>query len=174
LPPEAKQGTRLLPRRFPLEHPLIDLCAACGLCCDGTLYSYVALIPDDMPALEKYPQLKFIERNHQQTFDEGCVLHTGTACGAYEDRPDTCRRYMCGLLRAVEREDITEHEALLVIQEAKALVENVKEHVAFEPGQPMAVSTWETPPADIEEEARLSWDRTMRHLGKHFLGTPQG
>ena len=143
------------------------------MCCDGTLYTYVALVPDDMPALEKYPQLRFIERHSQQTFDEGCVLHTGFGCSAYEDRPDTCRRYVCGLLRAVERDDVTEHEALSIIQEARALVENVKAQVAFEPGRPMAVSTWETPPEGLDQEALLSWERTLRHLGRHFLGVPQ-
>jgi len=140
------------------------------MCCDGTLYTYVTLVEDDMPRLEKYPQLRFIERNHQQTFDEGCVLHTGTGCSAYEDRPDTCRRYRCALLRAVEKDEMSEHEALKVIAEAKALVENVKASIAFEPGKPLAVGTWEAPPVDLDEDSRLAWDRTHRYLGRHFLG----
>ncbi|MEN9800517.1 MAG: hypothetical protein RL653_4214 [Pseudomonadota bacterium] len=160
------------PAAFSPEPPLSDLCSECGLCCNGTLYSYVTLVPDDMPRLEKYTQLRFIERNHQQTFDEGCVLHTGTGCGAYDDRPDTCRRYSCGVLRAVAADELTEHEALQVIREARALVENVKEYVEIEPGRPMAVSTWDAPPPDIDDDARLAWERTLRFLGRHFLGNP--
>ena len=142
------------------------------MCCNGTLYTHVGLVPDDLPRLEKYPQVKIVVRNHQDAIDEGCVLHTGTGCGAYEDRPDTCRRYRCALLRAVADEELLEHEALQLIQEARALVDNVKEYVAFEPGKPMAVSTWDVPPPEADEDARLAWDRTMRFLGKHFLGPP--
>jgi Fe-S-cluster containining protein len=150
---------------------LIDLCEGCGMCCNGTLFNYVTLVPDDLPKLAKYPQLKLIVRNEQETFDEGCVLHTGTGCGAYEDRPDTCKRYVCNVLRGVQREELTEEEAVLIIKEGKALVEIVKEYVAFEPGRPMAVSSWDAPPEGIAEDARLAWDRTAWHLGKHFLGT---
>jgi hypothetical protein len=150
---------------------LIDLCSSCGMCCNGTLYNYVTVVPDDLPKLEKYPQLQLKIRNEQATFDEPCVLHTGKGCSAYDDRPATCSRYMCTLLRAVEDEEVTEEEALLLIKEGRALVDNVKEYVAFEPGLPIAVSTWDAPPEGIPEEARLAWERTVHHLGKHFLGT---
>lgn len=108
-------------------------------------------------------------RGGQETFDEACVLHTGTGCSAYADRPATCVRYSCGVLRAVARDELTEHQARLVIEEGKALLENVKEYIAFEPGMPIAVSTWEAPPEGIEEAARLAWVRAQRHLCKHFL-----
>ncbi len=141
------------------------------MCCNGTLFNYVTLVPDDMPKLEKYTQLKLKIRNEQATFDEPCVLHTGTGCSAYEDRPGTCERYVCGVLRRVEKDELTEEEALLVIKEGKALVEHVKEFVAFEPGMPIAVSTWEAPPEDISAEAKFAWERTAYHLGKFFLNT---
>lgn len=141
------------------------------MCCNGTLFNYVTLVPDDLPKLEKYPQIKFIIRSEQSTFDEPCVLHNGKGCSAYEDRPDTCSRYTCGVLRAVLRNELSEKDGLLLIEEGKALVENVKEYVAFEPGLPIAVSTWEAPPEGIEEAARFAWERTAYHLGKHFLGT---
>ncbi len=140
------------------------------MCCNGTLYNYVTLEPDDLPKLLKYKQLQLKVRSEQETFDEPCVLHTGTGCSAYADRPATCARYVCGVLRAVAKDELTEDEARLIIEEGKALVENVKEYVTFEPGMPMAVSTWEAPPEGIEEEARLAWVRTQHHLNKHFLG----
>lgn len=141
------------------------------MCCNGTLYNYVTLEPDDLLRLQKYRQLKLKVRNEQETFDEPCVLHTGTGCSAYEDRPATCVRYSCGVLRAVAREELTDEQALLLIAEGKALVENVKEYVTFEPGMPMAVSTWDLPPEGIEEAARLAWVRAQYHLSKYFLGT---
>lgn len=170
-PPRVTAGAALPGGRHRLrERRLIDLCARCGLCCDGTLYNYVSLVPDDLPPLAKYPQLALKVRDHQETFDLGCALHTGTGCSAYADRPSTCSRYVCGVLRAVARDELTEHEAVLVIEEAVALTANVKEYVAFEPGMPMAVSTWDAPPEGIEEDARLAWVRAARHLFKHFLG----
>lgn len=141
------------------------------MCCNGTLYNYVTLEPDDLQRLQKYRQLQLKVRNGQETFDEPCVLHTGTGCSAYEDRPATCVRYSCGVLRSVAREELTDEEALLLIAEGKALVEIVKEYVDFEPGMPMAVSTWDLPPEGIPEAARRAWVRTQYHLSKYFLGT---
>jgi Fe-S-cluster containining protein len=143
------------------------------MCCDGTLFNYVTLNSDDLPRLTKYPHLKIELRSQQESFGEPCILHTGKGCSAYDDRPDTCRRYVCEVLRSANREELTEDEAVGLIREARALVENVKEYVEFEPGAPLAVSTWEAPPPDISEEARLAWERTMHHLNKHFLGTVQ-
>jgi uncharacterized protein len=141
------------------------------MCCNGTLFNYVTLIDDDLPKLQKYPQLELKERSHQMSFGEPCVLHTGTCCSAYDDRPQTCRLYVCHVLRAVQREELTDDEALLLIKEGKALVENAKEYIAFEPDAPLAVSSWDAPPEGISDEARLAWERTVYHLGKHFLGT---
>lgn len=139
------------------------------MCCNGTLFNYVTLVPDDMPKLAKYPQLKLKERNGQETFDEPCVLHTGKGCSAYDDRPATCSRYVCGVLRAVAKDELTELEAVNLIKEGRALVDNVKELVIFEAGMPIAVSTWEAAPEEFDEEARFAWDRTAYHLKKYFL-----
>lgn len=141
------------------------------MCCNGTLYTYVTVVSDDLPKLAKHPQLVLKIRSEQDTFDEPCTLHTGKGCSAYEDRPATCSRYQCELLRAVAADELTEVEAMLIIKEARALVDNVKEYVAFEPGLPIAVTTWDAAPDGVDEEARLAWERTVYHLGKHFLGT---
>ena len=139
------------------------------MCCNGTLFNYVTLVPDDMPKLAKYPQLKLKERKGQDTFDEPCVLHTGKGCSAYDDRPATCSRYVCGVLRSVGKDEITEIEALNLIKEGRALVDHVKELVIFEEGQPIAVSTWEPAPEEFDDEARFVWNRTAYHLKKYFL-----
>lgn len=142
------------------------------MCCNGTLFNYVTLMPDDLPRLAKYEQLVLKVRNGQDTFDEPCVLHTGKGCSAYDDRPATCSRYVCGVLRAVERDELTELEAVLVIKEARALVENLRALVTFEAGMPMAISTWEdTAPDELPEEAQIAWSRVLRHVRKHFLAT---
>lgn len=140
------------------------------MCCDGTLYLYVALTDEDILRLKKHQQVKLTGKHEHPSFAVPCAFHDGKGCGVYADRPDACRRYFCGLLRAVERDELTDDEALLVIEEAHALVEIVKEYVAFEPGMPLAVSTWEDPPDEVQGEARVAWERALRFLRKHFLG----
>lgn len=139
------------------------------MCCNGTLFNYVTLMPDDLPKLAKYPQLRFKERNGQTTFDEPCVLHTGTGCSAYDDRPGTCSRYICGVLKAVAKDELTELEAVGVLKEARALVDNVKELIHFPPEEPLAISTWDGPPDHLSDEARLAWERVTYHLQKYVL-----
>lgn len=141
------------------------------MCCNGTLFNYVTLVPDDMAKLEKYPKLRFKERNGQGTFGEPCVLHTGKGCSAYDDRPATCSRYVCGVLLLVAKDELTELEAVNVIREGRALVDNVKELIPFAPGEPLAVSTWEAAPEEFSDEAKLAWERTAYHLQKYFLQT---
>ena len=140
------------------------------MCCDGTLFNCVTLVADDLPKLERYSQLKLKVRREQQSFDEPCPLHCAEGCSAYADRPDTCSRYVCAALRAVQRKELSEGQALLLIEEAKKLVESLKASSAFEAGMPLAVSTWEAPPAELSEAARAAWVRLAAHLNKHFLG----
>ena len=139
------------------------------MCCDGTLYLYVTLTDDELPRLRKYEKLALTTKHEQPTFAEPCVLRGPAGCSAYEDRPDVCRRYLCELLCDVERDELTVDEALRIVEESRARVEIVKELVSFEPGMPLAISTWDEPPDEVQGEARLAWDRARWLVGKHFL-----
>ncbi len=141
------------------------------MCCDGTLYLYVTLIDDEVALLAKYEALVLSTKHEQPTFAEPCVLHEAAGCSAYEDRPDACRRYLCALLCDVARDELTVDEALRIVEEARARVDIVKELIPFEPGMPLAISTWDDPPDSVQGEARVAWDRAQWHLGKYFLGT---
>ena len=70
-------------------------------------------------------------------------------------------RHLLNMCRIVLRTAISEEEqeGLLLIREGKLLVEQVKEHVAFEPGMPIAVSTWDAPPEEATPEAKIAWER---------------
>ncbi len=147
-----------------------ELCAACSMCCNGTLYLYVTLTNDDVRRLEKYPQLALTTKNEQPSFSEPCVFHGASGCSVYADRPDACRRYSCALLSAVQHDEVSVDDAKLIIEEALARVEIVKEYVAFEPGMPLAIGTWDEPPDEVQGEARVAWDRVLWHIREHFLG----
>lgn len=139
------------------------------MCCNGTLFNYVTLTDDEVPALEKYPQVQIKVRNHQPTFDEACVLHTGTGCSVYEIRPDTCRRYICEVVRDVRDGRLGETEAVAVIATGRALVDEMKSLIAFEPGMPLVISSWNGPPEGLSDAARASWLGARNHLHTHFL-----
>ncbi len=150
---------------------LTEICKACGMCCDGTLYLYVTLTDDEVSQLAKYEALVLSTKHEQPTFAEPCVLHEAAGCSAYEDRPDACRRYLCTLLCDVERDELTVDEALLIVEEARARVDIVKELVPLEPGMPLAISIWDEPPDSVQGDARVAWERALWHLSKHFLET---
>jgi Fe-S-cluster containining protein len=141
------------------------------MCCDGTLYSYVTLIDDDeVNALKAHdPNLAILMRGERLTFDQPCRQHNGKGCTAYASRPDTCSRYFCMLLRKVALDEVTPFEALAIIQEARALIENVKEYAHFEPGEPIAASTWETYSPGASRDSRVAWERALRWVRIHFL-----
>lgn len=148
---------------------MIDLCAACGLCCNGTLFDRVTLVDDDLPKLSTYPELILHERDGQACFDEPCPLHTGSQCRAYADRPASCARFRCPTLRAVEERALGELEGLRLIQEARALVDAVRQSLPHDPRKPLAVSTWVDPPEGLSAEARAAWVQAKAHLDRHFL-----
>jgi Fe-S-cluster containining protein len=71
------------------------LCAACGACCDGTMFSTVELDPAT-PA---------VVRRRLGLLDEGtrmlqpCPHRSSEGCAVYEVRPTPCRGFRCKQLR---------------------------------------------------------------------------
>jgi hypothetical protein len=70
------------------------LCRSCGMCCDGTLFKGVRLLPTEV---------EHARRLHLPVVDEGpgftlpCPSWQAGACATYEDRPSACRSFICRL-----------------------------------------------------------------------------
>ena len=82
---------------------LSRICAACGLCCNGTLFGSVDLHDSEVALAERshLPVVHPIEPG-QAHFLQPCSLHVdGTGCSIYDERPGACRRYVCKLLEDV-------------------------------------------------------------------------
>lgn len=94
------------------------LCAACGLCCNGTLFAIVPLNEgDDIAALSAAGA-----SCGQDRLELPCPAHVaGQGCGIYARRPKLCREFDCMILGAYRRREITLAEALATIAEAIAL-----------------------------------------------------
>ena len=88
------------------------LCQACGLCCDGTLFSYVALRPFDLPKVEGKPLRIEKNKKGEPRMLQPCSALQGTKCSIYHDRPRLCQTYLCKLTRNVLNGSRSYQEAL--------------------------------------------------------------
>ncbi len=102
------------------------LCAACGMCCDGTMFQIVRMQPGEVPAELGKLGLKIRCRNGEYFMEQPCSALRENRCTVYERRPVRCRLFNCQQLGRVERGGTTESEAMTMIVETRALVERVR------------------------------------------------
>jgi uncharacterized protein len=100
---------------------LETLCQACGLCCDGSLFTRVPLgfqevAPEGVLGVVTNP---FGARHVPQP----CAALAGTCCQVYAQRPRACRGYECFLYIARSDDEVDHGEALNIVRRARALVE---------------------------------------------------
>lgn len=102
------------------------LCAACGMCCDGTMFQIVRMQPGEVPAALGKLGLKIRCRDGEYYMEQPCSALRENRCTVYEQRPVRCRLFNCQQLGRVERGESTESEAMAMIVETRGLVERVK------------------------------------------------
>jgi hypothetical protein len=56
-----------------------------------------------------------------------------------------------------------------LVREARALVAELRALVHFEPGKPLAASTWEGVPFGLSPEEAAAWRRASWHLEQHLV-----
>lgn len=96
------------------------LCQACGLCCDGSLFTRVPLGPG-----EQVPEAQLgVVTNERggRHVPQRCAALSGTVCGVYAARPLACRRYECLLFNAHREGEVSLDDATAVVRKAQALV----------------------------------------------------
>lgn len=89
------------------------LCAACGLCCDGTIFRDVTLTHDESRRLES----RGLVLERAERLPQPCPALQGTLCVVYTSRPGICERYRCALLKQVEQGDVPFDAAVAVVRE---------------------------------------------------------
>lgn len=97
---------------------LESLCRACGLCCDGTLFTKVPLT-----ATEVVPAVLGVTTNATgaRSFPQRCAALEGFDCRVYSERPTACRRYECLLIGALRGGEVSLSEAIAVVKKAQAM-----------------------------------------------------
>jgi Fe-S-cluster containining protein len=100
------------------DDALTTLCRACGLCCDGNLFSFVGLEPGDEERLHAKGLATPNGASGQPVLLQRCAALQGRDCLIYESRPAHCARYQCLLAGALLEGEVTLEEAREVVNEA--------------------------------------------------------
>ncbi len=98
-----------------------DFCATCGLCCDGTLFEYAHLQPDEIDAAMA-SGLEVGEFAGEPGFAQPCRHLCGTRCNIYVDRPKACRKYRCAMLKRMETGEIAAEQAAKHVAAVRSVV----------------------------------------------------
>jgi len=101
-----------------MPEPSEALCLSCGLCCDGTLFTAIPLLPDDAVPLPVQTS-----DTGARTLPQPCAGLDGCTCTVYAQRPRACRQYRCLLLVALEADEVS-------LDDAKQTVAGLRERLA--------------------------------------------
>lgn len=100
-----------------------ELCGACGLCCDGTLFDLVKLeASDDAKKLKALGLPVTFSRGKAPVarFPQPCAaLCADLTCRLYADRPWQCRAFECGVFKDAKAGRITSAAALKLVKQAR-------------------------------------------------------
>jgi hypothetical protein len=111
-------------------NPAEQLCLACGLCCDGTLFDGVQLqAGDDAKKLKALGLPVSVSRAKIPIarFPQPCAaLCSDRTCRVYVDRPTQCRVFECGVLKEANAGRITFAAAMRLVKKARKKADNVR------------------------------------------------
>ena len=111
-------------------NPAEQLCLACGMCCDGTLFDGVQLEPgDDAQKLKTLGLRVSISRGKTPIarFPQPCTaLCTNRTCRLYADRPSQCRVFECGVLKEAKAGRITFTAATQSVKKARRQADKIR------------------------------------------------
>jgi hypothetical protein len=103
-----------------------SICLSCGLCCDGTLLGVVQLASDEISEVRKIKEIE--EVNGNGFFLQPCPDFCD-GCTIYEQRPKQCAIFKCGLLKAVEKDELDFNLALEAISSVKEIKWKIEEKI---------------------------------------------
>jgi len=108
-----------------------QLCLACGLCCDGTLFDNVRLGPaDDANKLKALglPVSTSRARTPLTFFRQPCAaLCADRTCRLYADRPVQCRTFECGVFMDAQAGRINFAAALRMVKTTRRRADHIRQ-----------------------------------------------
>ncbi len=107
-----------------------QLCLACGLCCDGTLFGHVRLGgSDDAKRLKALDLPLLVSRTRPPVirFRQPCAaLCSDLRCRVYADRPAQCRAFECRVYQAVRDGQLDVTAARARVKRARRRADKVR------------------------------------------------
>ncbi len=96
-----------------------EICLTCGICCDQTLFDIV-IIQDGDHLPEKLQERRLMHEG-KAYFSLPCPYFVGH-CSIYDhQKPKRCSEYRCWLLKRRENDEISQQEALKIIEDVRDL-----------------------------------------------------
>jgi len=154
---------------------LSTLCQACGLCCDGSLFTFVSVDAEQARKLLARDMALELRKDGGYRLHQRCSALEGTSCRVYEDRPASCRSYVCLLGTALEEGELSLNGALEFVREAHARIAAldatlpVRADASTNPVQYVRQSRAGERPA-LSDEGLKSWERVRDFLQRTFTG----
>jgi Fe-S-cluster containining protein len=159
-----------------VQADLALLCQSCGLCCDGSLFGFVALEGEEL-ALTKH-RLRVLPSG--KGFEQPCSALTssgpgpgGYVCSIYEERPIACRRFVCRLYDRHQREGGPIEDRLAVVRRVRFLVATL-EGSGFTPADFEAAPSSARPCDESASAARRAYLELTRSLEEDFARSSDG
>lgn len=112
-----------------------ELCLACGLCCDGSLFRQVEVTGDE-PARLGALGVRMGEKRGKRWMWLPCGRLEARCCTIYEARPGGCQRFFCELARQAEAGAVSHRDAHAVVGEVHALVARLAAQLPPPAGEP--------------------------------------
>jgi hypothetical protein len=110
-----------------------ELCFRCGICCDGTLFSYIKLDSEDH-ALAQRARLPLVKDGERVLLKQPCsVLSEDGRCSIYSDRPSACARYTCIVRKRYVEGALSFEESLAKIERTRDLAASIRARTIEQP-----------------------------------------
>ncbi len=147
---------------------LSALCLACGMCCDGNLFTQVPLVADEAARLRRRGLVVLEREDGSLALRQRCSALADRRCAAYEERPAGCRRYVCMLFIALAADELSLAEAQGLVAEAQALLAAADAVLAPGPAAVMQRAREALRAGEMSGEVSSAVEAARRHLARHF------
>ena len=143
------------------------------MCCDGSLFSFVALSTEEARKL----RIVGADVRHEGgilKLPQRCGALVGTSCAIYDERPFVCRRFDCLLSRALKDKELPLAEAVETVTEARAKLDRLEgllpKRKAGEPTGPvLRAAHLVQNGTHVSDAARAAFDEAQDFLRRHFV-----
>jgi hypothetical protein len=102
-----------------------QICTACGLCCDGTLFAHAVLRSGELANLPEKMVKQYFTTEKGEFFRLPCPYFKKKCSIYYKQKAHVCSSFRCRLLFDLNKQEITPADALKIIGNARIQLEEI-------------------------------------------------